>query len=133
MTNLGFSYSDVAFAEHRRFLNNEILELVIEDAWRAPDTGGFTLRCRILSGEQRGEQTLMTFRWKFPTGDVRPDTHAFLKAFFTKEEMMAGEMDINRIIGRRFACTSRVKGSGEKIYQNFDSFKDLGPADTGGF
>ena len=129
MTMLDFVFPEEVVAAPLTFGRDEPLELAVEDAWRSQDRNGFTLMCRVLTGEQRGEVTLLNFRAKLPSGDWNWNTTAFLRVFFSKEELKTG-MDIAKLVGHAFTCVSRVKNANGKDYQNFDSFKDLGKTEA---
>ena len=129
MAILKFRYNEAAVAPYRKFKQDECLEFVIEDTWESRDGASFTLLCRVLTGDDVGKLTRMSFDFLMKDGKPNGGTLSFLKAIFTDEQLQNG-FDLQHLLDKRFSCVSKIRtGKTGLPFQNFDHIKLI---ETGG-
>lgn len=105
----------------------EVVRFVITDFKENQQSGSLILNCRVLSGEFAGrDHTIYIENRDHPVSQkLRVQ---FALAFWKAEEIKAGNHNPAKLINREFeARAGAVREHDGKQYQNFESFRDIGP------
>lgn len=126
MSFFEFSAESIAGIEKPLWPAKDVVEFVILDFKEMVPSNDLILSCRVLSKEHndRKYEHYISNRDNDITQKSRIE---FALAFWSKEELIAGDAKPAKLINRRFSVVaSPAKEHNGKTYQGFYGWKDLG-------
>lgn len=119
------------YGTNLQFENGERVRFMIEEFVEDESKGMITLHNRVMTSDHKftGKKHVYSLFKYFPNGNLNPDFLAFLRAFFTDEEIMSKKVLAGKLEGRLYAVTvNRTPSKKDKsvTYQNYRNFKDEG-------
>lgn len=132
MSFFDISEADLDAATPIIFNAGEVIEFLCLD-FNETKNGAAILNCKVLSGENAGK-THTIFLNNHETPTAKKNRVQFLLAFWSKEELIAGENKRSKLINRKFTVVASAPRDYEgKTYQDLRQFVDLGESlDTNG-
>jgi hypothetical protein len=125
----GLTEDDLALPEKLVFLKGETVNAMIMDLSENSKFGFIKLEVKILSGDHEGKLTEMIFfKPKVTDGKMNGQSKKkfvdFLLAFWTKDEVLKGNVDLTRPISKKiqFTC-GEAKEYKNKLQQDFYGIK----------
>ena len=125
----GLSEADLLIPEKLVFIKGEVITGTILDMSIIEKIGAIKVELKIESGDHAGKiHELTVFKPKEKDGKISAQSKKnwveFLLALYTKEEILAGKIDMQKHIGAtlEFKANEAKEYSG-KIYQNYSNFK----------
>lgn len=126
----GLTEDDLLIPEKLVFFKNEVIQGTILDISVVEKIGAVKVEVKVETGDHNGQITeFLVFKPKAGTdGKISPMSKknwvGFLLALFTKEEILAGQIDFSKHAGSKIEFKAgEAKSKGDKTYQNFSDFK----------
>jgi hypothetical protein len=126
----GLTEDDLLLPEKLVFFKNEVIQATILDASIVEKIGAVKVEVKVETGDHTGKlHEFLVFKPKAgDDGKISPMSKKnwvnFLLALFTKEAILAGQIDFTKHVGTKIEFKAgEAKSKGDKTYQNFSDFK----------
>lgn len=107
----------------------EVVEFVCLDVEENQAQQRLSFKCKCLSGKFRGRRQSLSLSMKKDNEIQKVRLARWALAFYSEDELIAGNTPLARMIGRKFtAVAARPREYMGRTYQDFDYWKDLGEA-----
>lgn len=126
MSFFEFSAKDLEVAEYPVWPAKEVAEFVVLDFQENPQTNDLKLSCKVVS-ERHNDRFVTMFINNKPNEFAQKRRVQFALAFWTKEELIAGNAAPAKLVNRKFSAVANAPRDWEgKVFQDWGNFKDLG-------
>jgi hypothetical protein len=109
------------------FQAKQVIELMCTDHFENPQSGNLLVKCKVLNTEHQGKDYTVFIKGHPEKMPEKKKKAAFLKAFWSEQELLSKQAQLSKIVGRKFSAVAQppreYKG---KIYQDIENFIDLG-------
>ena len=109
------------------FQARQVVEFVCTSHFENPQTGNLMVKCKVLNTEHQGKEYTVFIKGLAEKMPERKKKAAFLKAFWSEDDLLNKKAQLSKIVGRKFSAVAQAPREYQgRIYHDIGNFVDLG-------